>query len=206
MPHSGVQIKLDRSGGVTVFCGSTDIGQGSDSILVYAIAEEFGIDPADIRVVTADTDLTPVDLGSYSSRVTIMTGNAAIQACGRLKPLLVEAASEALEVPVDDLEFAEGQVRSARLPQRGIGFAECVRKAEGKHGTLGATGVMSLLEVDKQGRRRLYALPDTIRRQVARRSVLDLGCCSFKFDQAPAAIKLRPRRRPSPGRPRRLAR
>jgi 4-hydroxybenzoyl-CoA reductase alpha subunit len=140
MPHSGVQIKLDRSGGVTVFCGSTDIGQGSDSILVYAIAEEFGIDPADIRVVTADTDLTPVDLGSYSSRVTIMTGNAAIQACGSLKPLLVEAASEALEVPVDDLEFAEGQVRSASLPQRGIGFAECVRKAEGKHGTLGATG------------------------------------------------------------------
>src|SRR3990170_4296836 len=81
MPHSGVQIKLDRGGGVTIFCGSSDIGQGSDSILVYAIAEEFGIDPADIRVITADTDLTPVDLGSYSSRVTIMTGNATIQAC-----------------------------------------------------------------------------------------------------------------------------
>lgn len=140
MPHSGVQIKLDRSGGVTVFCGSTDIGQGSDSILVYAIAEEFGIDPVDIRVVTADTDLTPVDLGSYSSRVTIMTGNATIQACGKLKLMLLEAASEALEVPADDLEFAEGQVRSASLPTRGISFAECVVKAEGKHGTLGATG------------------------------------------------------------------
>jgi len=57
MPHSGVQIKLDRSGGVAVFCGSIDIGQGSDSILAYAVAEEFGIDPADIRVLTADTDL-----------------------------------------------------------------------------------------------------------------------------------------------------
>ncbi len=77
MPHSSVQIKLDRSGGVTVSCGSIDIGQGSDSILAYAVAEEFGIDPADIRVLTADTDLTPVDLGSYSSRVTVMTGNAA---------------------------------------------------------------------------------------------------------------------------------
>ena len=140
MPHSGVQIKLDRSGGVTIFCGSSDIGQGSDSILVYAIAEEFGIDPADIRVITADTDLTPVDLGSYSSRVTIMTGNATIQACGKLKPLLLEAASEALEVPVDDLEFADRQVRSASLPSRAISFAECVVKAEGKHGTLGATG------------------------------------------------------------------
>ena len=49
MPHSGVQIKLDRSGGVAVFCGSIDIGQGSDSILAYAVAEEFGIDPADIE-------------------------------------------------------------------------------------------------------------------------------------------------------------
>jgi len=140
MPHSGVQIKLDRSGGVAVFCGSIDIGQGSDSILAYAVAEEFGIDPADIRVLTADTDLTPVDLGSYSSRVTVMTGNAAIQACGKLKPLLLEAASEAMEIPVDDLEFADGKVRSASLHDRAISFAEAVTKAEGKHGTLGATG------------------------------------------------------------------
>lgn len=140
MPHSGVQVKLDRSGLVTVFCGSTDIGQGSDSILAYAVAEEFGIDPADIRVVTADTDLTPVDLGSYSSRVTVMTGNAAVQACRRLKEKLFEVASEALEVPSDDLEMAEKQVRSRSYPKRAMGFVECVEKAESKFGTLGATG------------------------------------------------------------------
>ncbi|OGP30407.1 MAG: aldehyde oxidase [Deltaproteobacteria bacterium GWA2_57_13] len=140
MPHSGVQIKLDRGGGVTVFCGSTDIGQGSDSILAYATAEEFGIDPADIRVVTADTDLTPVDLGSYSSRVTVMTGNATIEACGKLKKTLLEVASEVLEVPADDLEFADGRVRSQSLPERGISFVECVQKTEAKFGTLGATG------------------------------------------------------------------
>ncbi len=140
MPHSGVQIRLDRGGGITVFCGSTDIGQGSDSILVYAVAEEFGVNPNDIRVVTADTDLTPVDLGSYSSRVTVMTGNAAIQACGKLKKLLLETAAENLEVPVDDLEMAEGQVRSRSYPKRGMSFAECVERTESKHGTLGATG------------------------------------------------------------------
>ncbi|HEX2226356.1 MAG TPA: xanthine dehydrogenase family protein molybdopterin-binding subunit [Candidatus Binatia bacterium] len=140
MPHSGVQIKLDRSGGVTVFCGSIDIGQGSDSILAYAVAEEFGIDPADIRILTADTDLTPVDLGSYSSRVTVMTGNAALQACGRLKPLLLEAASQLLEVPPDDLEFADGMLRNVKLPACAVSFADAVRKAEGKHGSLGATG------------------------------------------------------------------
>src|SRR5262249_11318902 len=83
MPQSGVQLKLDRSGLVTVFCGSAEIGQGSDSILAYIVAEVFGIDPLDIRVVTGDTDLTPVDLGSYSSRVPLMTGNAAIEAAER---------------------------------------------------------------------------------------------------------------------------
>src|SRR5438128_3233484 len=68
MPHSGVQIKCDRGGGVTVFCGSTEIGQGSDSILAIIVAEVLGLDPFDIAIVTGDTDLTPVDLGSYSSR------------------------------------------------------------------------------------------------------------------------------------------
>src|ERR671917_1312058 len=106
MPHSGVQLRLDRQGGVCVQCGSTDIGQGSDSILAYIVAEILGIDPFDIRVVTADTDLTPVDLGSYSSRVTLMTGNAAIQAAERARELLVIAVAEKLGVPVENLSFA----------------------------------------------------------------------------------------------------
>ena len=93
MPQSGVQLKLDRGGGVTVFCGSTEIGQGSDSILASIVAEVLGIDPFDIRVVTGDTDLTPVDLGSYSSRVTLMTGNAALQAAERAREMLVAAAA-----------------------------------------------------------------------------------------------------------------
>ena len=63
LPHSGVQLKLDRSGGVTAFCGATEIGQGSDDVLAACVAEISGIDPFDIRAVTGDTDLTPVDLG-----------------------------------------------------------------------------------------------------------------------------------------------
>src|SRR2546423_13999965 len=101
MPQSGVQLRLDRQGGVCVMCGSTDIGQGSDSILAYIVAEILGIDPFDIRIVTADTDLTPVDLGSYSSRVTLMTGNAAIQAAERARELLTIAVAEKINVPVE---------------------------------------------------------------------------------------------------------
>jgi 4-hydroxybenzoyl-CoA reductase alpha subunit len=140
LPHSGVQLKLDRGGGVTAFCGSTDIGQGSDSVLAYVVAEELGVEVSDVRVVTADTDLTPVDLGSYSSRVTLMMGNAAIQAARRLRPLLLEAASRRLGVPSGELRMARRRVFDARDPENGVDFAEAVVLAEAEHGTLGSTG------------------------------------------------------------------
>src|SRR5258705_11137423 len=94
MPHSEVQIKVDR-GGVTAYCGAMDIGQGSDSVLAAIVAEELGLQPADVRLVTADSDSTPIDLGSYSSRVTFMAGNAALQAARRMREILVEAAAAA---------------------------------------------------------------------------------------------------------------
>jgi 4-hydroxybenzoyl-CoA reductase alpha subunit len=140
MPHSGVQLKLDRSGLVTVFCGSTDIGQGSDSILAYIVAEVLGLDPFDLRIVTADTDLTPVDLGSYSSRVTLMTGNAAMQAAERARDILARAVGEKLGVPAARIGFAGGRVFDVENPEQGMTFAEAVGVAEARDGTVGTTG------------------------------------------------------------------
>src|SRR5262249_33005838 len=140
MPQSGVQLRLDRQGGVCVMCGSIDIGQGSDSILAYIVAEILGIDPFDIRVITADTDLTPVDLGSYSSRVTLMTGNAAIQAAERARELLVMAVSEKLGVPIENLSLAERRVFDVENPDTGVSFAEAVVLAESRYGTIGTVG------------------------------------------------------------------
>src|SRR5580765_3355253 len=140
MPHSGVQLKCDRSGGVTVFCGSTDIGQGSDSILAYITAEVLGIAPFDIRIVTADTDLTPVDLGSYSSRVTLMSGNAALQAAERARQILALHAGRKLEVPLERLTFADGRVFDVKDPKRAMTFAEAVQLAEAAEGTIGTVG------------------------------------------------------------------
>jgi len=140
MPHSSVQLKLDRSGGVAAFCGSTDIGQGSDSVLAYCVAEVLGIEPVDIRVVTGDTDLTPVDLGSYSSRVTLMTGHAAIQAAERARATLAGAVGERLGIPADRLVFADRRVFDAQEPERGVSFAEAVQLAETRHGAVGSTG------------------------------------------------------------------
>jgi len=140
MPHSGVQLKCDRSGGVTVFCGSTDIGQGSDSILAYITAEVLGVDPFDIRIVTADTDLTPVDLGSYSSRVTLMSGNAALQAAERAREIILPHAARKLEVPMTRIAFAGGRVFDVENPERGMSFAEAVQSAESAVGTVGTVG------------------------------------------------------------------
>jgi len=140
MPHSGVQIKVDRGGGVAVFCGSTEIGQGSDSVLAYVVAEELGIEPEDIRVVTADTDLTPVDLGSYSSRVTLMSGNAAIQAARRLREPIFAAAAKKLEVPPERLRAASRRIWDAGDPAKSLTFVEAVVLAESEFGTLGSVG------------------------------------------------------------------
>jgi CO/xanthine dehydrogenase Mo-binding subunit len=140
MPHSGVMVKIDRGGGVAVFCGSVDIGQGSDSVLAYVVAEVLGIRPEDVRVVTADTDLTPVDLGSYSSRVTLMTGNAAREAAEKLRVQLLAAAARELEVMPADLEARDRRIFRRDDPARGLAFDEAARLAEAAHGTLVAAG------------------------------------------------------------------
>ena len=140
MPHSGVQLKLDRGGGVTLFCGAAEIGQGSDDVLASIVAEVLGLDTFDIRLYTGDTDLGPVDLGSYSSRVTIMAGNAALQAAGRAKSLLSEAVAERLGVPPDRLRFANKRVFDSAAPENGVTFQEAVCLAEARFGTIGTVG------------------------------------------------------------------
>ena len=140
MPQSGVQIRLDRSGCVAVYCGQTEIGQGSDSVLAAIVADVLGIDLADIQLCVADTSLTPVDLGSYSSRVTLMVGHAAYEAAERARRLIADAVAEWLEVDAGELVFAGGRVFSASDPDKGLTFAEAVIRTEVKNGTLATTG------------------------------------------------------------------
>ena len=137
MPQCGVQLLVDRSGQVTVFCGATEIGQGSDDVLVAFVAEVLGIDPFDIRCVTGDTGITPVDLGSYSSRVTVMMGHAAVDASNKVKNLIAEAAAEQLGAAPDKLVFANGRVS---FDDKSMTFAEAAGFAEEKFGTLGSVG------------------------------------------------------------------
>jgi CO/xanthine dehydrogenase Mo-binding subunit len=93
-----------------------------------------------VRVVTGDTALGPVDLGSYSSRVTLMMGNAAVEAAGRARDRLAAAAAQGLEVPVERIGFGGGRVFDVSDPDRAMTFAEAVQRAEAAGGTVGTVG------------------------------------------------------------------
>ncbi len=107
MPHTTVNIKVDRDAAVTVYTGASEIGQGSDTMHVQIAAEILGIRPGRVHLVAADTELTPVDLGSYSSRVTFMAGNACLAAArtGSMRatmvssPRMTRACASALTTP-----------------------------------------------------------------------------------------------------------
>ena len=110
MPHSTVNIKIDRDGGVVVYTGASDIGQGSDTMVAQIAAETLGCSLGRVRVIAADTDLTPIDIGSYSSRVTFMNGNATLRAAEQVKKQIAAAAAKKMNCAAEDLVFREDQV------------------------------------------------------------------------------------------------
>jgi 4-hydroxybenzoyl-CoA reductase alpha subunit len=140
MPQAGIQLKVDRSGLVTAFTGGNDIGQGSNSVVRQIVAEELGLDPYDVRVVAADTDLCPVDLGAYSSRVTFMVGNATIDACRKLRKQIVAAVAAEWECAAERVRMGLGEVYDTDDRSRRIATREAFHLAEARFDTLGATG------------------------------------------------------------------
>ncbi len=140
MPQSEVQIKVDRGGGVTVYSMAADVGQGSTSMLATVVAESLGLQPGELSMVTADTELTPVDLGSYSSRVTFMAGNAAIEAANKIRARVVDAVADELEADPEDLRVAGGRVSVEGDPESGYSWPEAVRLAIAASGSLVESG------------------------------------------------------------------
>ena len=140
MPHSGAIVKVDRGGGVTVFCGTSDCGQGSQNMLAVIVAETLGIDILDVSVCAGDTDLTPVDLGSYSSRVTFMAGNAARSAALDVRERIASAAGAELDIAAERCVFERGRVFDRDEPERALSFVDAARAAEARFGTLAGVG------------------------------------------------------------------
>ncbi|MGB0629945.1 MAG: 4-hydroxybenzoyl-CoA reductase subunit alpha [Alphaproteobacteria bacterium] len=138
-PHATINLKLDHDGTVVILTGAAEIGQGSNTILVQCVAEVLGIDPSRVKVVDADSRVTPKDNGSYSSRVTFMVGNAAIEAANNLKGVLVEAAARKFDVAPEDVECL-GEVYRAGTQDEGMTFEEVVMAALEGTGTITVKG------------------------------------------------------------------
>ncbi len=161
-PHCTVVIKLDESGGgVEVQSGAAEIGQGCETVMATIAAEALGIPVDRIRVRSGDTDLA-MDLGAYSSRTTLMTGNATLEAAESVRRQVLEVLAGALKVPVDVLSIEDGLIKisgnpvdisevrteyvrehrgwSLDLPGPHLTFAECARLAFLERGAIVGTG------------------------------------------------------------------
>ncbi len=152
-PHAVVNLKLDFDGAVTVLTGAAEIGQGSSTLIAQVVAEVLGVSLGRIRIVASDSALTPKDNGSYSSRVSFMVGNAALQAAQELLRMLVGAAAERLEVPVERIEWLGEGCRVAG-EERGLDFASVVGAALAASGTLTVKGTWSTPPETQGGKHR----------------------------------------------------
>ena len=142
-PHAVVNLKLDWDGGLTAFTGAPDIGQGSSTMVAITIAETLDLPLARIRVIAADSAITPKDNGAYSSRITVMVGNAAIDAAQRLKDLLSEVAARRLGVRREDVYTAAGMFLARGGDSTAVSFEEVAKAALVGEGTLTVKGTFT---------------------------------------------------------------
>ena len=139
MPHTIVNLKVDRDATVTLFTGASEIGQGSDTVQAQLVAEELGVSLRRVKLVAADTDLTPIDLGSYSSRVTFMAGNACLEAARNLKAQIFAVVAEKWGVSPDQLEARDDRIFARNGAGRTTTFDEAALAAIEKNGGLVAS-------------------------------------------------------------------
>jgi len=140
MPHSTVKLRVELDASVVLLTGASEIGQGSDTIQVQLVAEELGVLPERIKLVAADTQLTPIDLGSYSSRVTFMAGNACLEAARNLKKKIFAAVAPAWGLLPEALEARGDRIVARNGAGKSMGFAEAAAVARQKFGALEAEG------------------------------------------------------------------
>ncbi|MCJ7593920.1 MAG: molybdopterin-dependent oxidoreductase, partial [Desulfobacterales bacterium] len=117
---STAYVRFNEEGEATLFTGATDNGQGNDSIMVQIAAEELGLGMEDISLVSADTELTPLDPGSYSMCTTFVSANAVRAAASEARRQLIELAAEALEANLLDIDLREKKAFVKGSPKKNI--------------------------------------------------------------------------------------
>jgi CO/xanthine dehydrogenase Mo-binding subunit len=124
----GTIIKVDDNGKVDVITGSSEIGQGSETIIAQIVAEVLGINIDDINVINNDTDVCPWDVGAHASRTTFVAGNSALGAAKKIKAQIMEIAAKNLGEPVDALDMKDGVIFSVNDKEKNISLSKVLRK------------------------------------------------------------------------------
>jgi len=140
MPQTTVHLKVDMDGGIAVHSMQADIGQGSNTLLAAIVAEVLGVDLDRVHVQRVDSDVSPVDLGSYSSRVTFMMGNAARAAALELRERIVRGAAALLHASPEELEVVHERIQRRDRPDDGVTFLAALHEAIAVTGALTASG------------------------------------------------------------------
>jgi 4-hydroxybenzoyl-CoA reductase subunit alpha len=161
-PHAVVNLKLDFDGSVTALTGAADIGQGSSTMVAIVVAETLDISLDRVRVIAADTAVTPKDNGAYSSRITFMVGNAAIDAAKKLKSVLVAAAARKLEAHPEDIECVGEIFRVGTGDQSSLPFADVVAAALVDEGAITVKGSFTCPPEAQGGKHRGGAVGSTM--------------------------------------------
>ncbi|MFH0729574.1 MAG: xanthine dehydrogenase family protein molybdopterin-binding subunit [Pseudomonadota bacterium] len=127
-PFSAVEVRVFDDGTAHLLTMAADIGQGCDTVLKQILAEELGIGMEDIRITSADTAITPqADLGAWGSRLTLMNGNAVVDAARKIKARLFGSVSQKLNLNViHELKCGGGKVFPINRPDRGVSLGEAV--------------------------------------------------------------------------------
>jgi 4-hydroxybenzoyl-CoA reductase subunit alpha len=126
---SGAVIKFNEDGGLTLYSGVVDNGQGNDNMLVQIAAEVLGVEAEDIQLISADTETTINDPGAYSMQAIFTGGNAVRLAAEDARDQLFGFAAEAMEVKPEDLEAGDRKIYVKNNPQKALPLAKVVRIA-----------------------------------------------------------------------------
>lgn len=131
-PFSTAELRAYPDGTVHLLTMAADIGQGSDTVLKQILAEELGLKMEDILITAADTAVTPqADLGTWGSRVTLMAGNAVIDAAKKIKEKLFDVVSAHFNLSVIyDIECRDGKLFPQGRPEKSLSFGEAVALAQ----------------------------------------------------------------------------
>jgi len=133
-------IKFNEDGEATVMTGVVDNGQGNDNMVVQIAAQELGLLPEDIHLVSADTETTSSDPGSYSQVSTFVGGQAVKNAAANCKKKLFDVAAKVLKVEPDTLKAENRLIFVKDDPEKSIPIKKVVRISLLKFNSVNAEG------------------------------------------------------------------